>query len=72
MKWFLGIMGAIFFLLFWFGILVEKINQRRKKDPVFDAKVTRIIDRIDPYYNFIYNVFGWGLAAVVFYFIYLG
>jgi hypothetical protein len=72
MAWFLSIMGTIFLILFCLGIWVEKMNQRRKLDVAYDNKVTRIMDRIDPYYNFFFNLFGWALALLVIYFIYLG
>jgi hypothetical protein len=65
-------MGGIFFILFWSGIMVEKMNQRRQRDPAYDAKITRRMNKLDPYYNFFYNLFGWALALLVFYFIYLG
>jgi uncharacterized membrane protein YbhN (UPF0104 family) len=69
---YLGIMGLIFILLFWSAIRVEKMNQRRERDPVYDAKITKRMNKVDPYYNFLFNLFGWILAVVVIYFIYLG
>jgi hypothetical protein len=65
-------MAFIFIILFIFGILVEKMNQRRNADPNYDAKITRIINKTDPFYKFVFNAFGWVLAILFFYYIYLG
>jgi hypothetical protein len=65
-------MGIIALLVFSFMIYVEKSNQRRKIDHEYDEKITRRLNKIDPYYNFFYNLFGWAFALLVIYFIYLG
>jgi hypothetical protein len=72
LLWFLAIFGSIIMILSWSGIRVEKMNQRRKLDFDYDNKITRRIDRLDPYFNFVENMFGWVLAILVIYFIYLG
>lgn len=72
MLWFLTIFGVIIIILSWSGIRIEKMNQRRKLDFEYDNKITRRIDRLDPYFNFFENLFGWVLAILVIYFIYLG
>jgi hypothetical protein len=72
MAWFIGIMGVIFISLFCMGIYVEKMNQRRELDLEYDKKITGFFNQIDPYYKFIYNLCGWVLALLVFYYIYLG
>jgi hypothetical protein len=70
----------LFFIIF-FSICVflfcalcylDFFHRKRERDPVFDKKVIKFFEKIDPYEKFFYNLFGWILAALVFYFIYLG
>jgi hypothetical protein len=69
LLWYLGIMGAIFFVLFCLGIWVEKANQRREIDPIYDARVTKFWDKVDPYFKFSENLFWWSIAVLFIYFI---
>lgn len=69
---FIGAFILITVVLFVLSIYMIKIRQRREIDVVFDAKVKKIEKKIDPYYNFLYNLFGWVLVAFVIYYIYLG
>jgi cellobiose-specific phosphotransferase system component IIC len=72
LLWFIGIFGTIIIVLAYLGIWVEKSNQRREIDPVYDEKVIRRMSKTDPYYKFLFNLFGWALALFVFYYFYLG
>ena len=65
-------MGVIFFVLFWLGIWVEKINQKRGIDLAYDEKITRRFNKTDPYFKFFENLFGWALALLFIYYIALG
>jgi hypothetical protein len=69
MIWYLSIMGFIFVLLFIGLCMVDKINQRKKRDPEFSEKVERFFNKTDPFFNFLENLTGWTLALLFIYFI---
>jgi len=61
--------------VFAFGCYVSYIVEKEKRDPVFAEKMDRLREkwsRIDPFTNFVKNLFWWGAAAAFIYFIYLG
>jgi hypothetical protein len=60
---------CIFFTALGFAI---KSVKRREIDPVYDDKVKKFYEKWDPIYKFFYNLVGWALALLVFYYVYLG
>jgi hypothetical protein len=67
MIWFASIFFSVCILFFIAMILVIKMNQRREVDPVYDEKVMRIYNKLDPYYNFIATLVVWALALYIVY-----
>jgi hypothetical protein len=75
MAWFIGIMGTLFLLLFTAICVVDKIIVKENNDPEFHGKMETFRlkwKRLDPYTNFINNLFWWVMAFLVIYYIYLG
>lgn len=67
MIWFASIFFSVCILFFIAMILVIKMNQRREIDPMYDEKVMRIYNKLDPYYNFIATLVVWSLALYIVY-----
>ena len=72
MVWFFSIFFFICLLLFCGICYADIFHQRREREPEYGEKLIRFLNKLDPYEKFFYNLFGWILALLVIYFIYLG